>query len=47
MQLAPTIRKLVPWKAVKIRKTKKAARFGDRAVPMENPRKRIADMIHG
>lgn len=32
--LEPMIRKAVPWNAVKMRKTKKAARLGASAVPM-------------
>jgi hypothetical protein len=39
---APTMRKAVPWKAVRIRKTKNAARLGLAAVPMELPRNKIA-----
>jgi hypothetical protein len=31
----PIIRKAVPWKAVKILKTKKDARLGAKAVPIE------------
>jgi len=42
MQEAPTIRKLVPSKAVKMRKMKKEARLGDKAVPIEQAKKRIA-----
>jgi hypothetical protein len=37
---APTIRKDVPSRAVRMRKTKKAARFGLRAVPSEQAKKR-------
>jgi hypothetical protein len=43
---APTMRKAVPWKAVRIRKTKKAAKLGLAAVPMEHPRNRIALVRH-
>jgi hypothetical protein len=32
----------VPWKAVKIRNTKKAAKFGARAVPMEKAKNSAA-----
>jgi hypothetical protein len=42
MQLVPIIRNEVPWNAVKALKMKKAARFGLRAVPRENPRNRRA-----
>jgi hypothetical protein len=42
IQLVPIIRNEVPWNAVKALKTKKAARFGLRAVPIENPKKRRA-----
>lgn len=38
IQAAPTIKKAVPWKAVKMRKTKKDARFGASAVPTEKPK---------
>lgn len=31
----PMTKKAVPWNAVRILKTKKAARFGAKAVPME------------
>jgi hypothetical protein len=40
MQEAPTIRKAVPSKAVRMRKTKKAARLGASAVPIEQQVKR-------
>lgn len=40
------MRKAVPWKAVRMRKTKKAARFGLAAVPMEHPRNKIALVRH-
>ena len=43
---APTIRKAVPWNAVRMRKTKKEARFGLAAVPMEHPRNKIALVRH-
>lgn len=36
------MRKAVPWKAVKILKTKNEARFGARAVPMLKPVKSVA-----
>jgi hypothetical protein len=36
------IRNAVPWKAVKILKTKKEARFGARAVPILKPVKSVA-----
>jgi hypothetical protein len=39
------VRKDVPSKAVRIRKTKYEARFGDSAVPREQPRKRKAVII--
>lgn len=42
MQAAPTIRKEVPSKAVRMRKMKKAARLGERAVPREQTAKRKA-----
>ena len=35
MTADPMTRNAVPWKAVRILNTKKAARFGARAVPME------------
>jgi hypothetical protein len=47
MQFAPTIRNAVPWKAVSIRKMKNETRFGDKAVPTENPRNMTADIRHG
>jgi hypothetical protein len=47
MELAPTIKKLVPWNAVKMRKTKNDARFGASAVPMENPKNKTAEQMHG
>jgi hypothetical protein len=40
------MRKAVPWKAVRMRKTKKETRFGARAVPMLKAKKRTADMRH-
>jgi len=40
--LDPITRKAVPWNAVKIRKIKKAVRFGERAVPIENAKKSTA-----
>jgi hypothetical protein len=45
-QAAPTMRKAVPWKAVRMRKTKKETRFGARAVPILKAKKRTADMRH-
>jgi formiminotetrahydrofolate cyclodeaminase len=42
---APMIRKDVPSKAVRMRKMKKAGRFGARAVPMEQQVKRKAVMM--
>ena len=42
MQDAPMLRNDVPWNAVKIRKTKYDARFGESAVPREQPQKRAA-----
>lgn len=36
MTAAPTVRNAVPSKAVSMRKMKKEARFGDKAVPREN-----------
>lgn len=41
-QAEPTRRNAVPSKAVRIRKTKKAARLGAKAVPMLQPQKRTA-----
>lgn len=38
----PTRRKDVPSKAVRIRKMKKAAKFGDSAVPILHPKKSTA-----
>jgi hypothetical protein len=38
----PTTRKDVPWKAVRTRKMKYEGRFGARAVPMLNAKKRKA-----
>jgi hypothetical protein len=38
----PTRMNEVPSKALRIRKTKNAARLGDSAVPMEHPKKSIA-----
>jgi hypothetical protein len=43
MTALPIIRKAVPWKAVKILKTKKDARFGARAVPILKPVKSAAE----
>lgn len=40
------MRNAVPWKAVRIRKTKNAAKFGLAAVPVEHPRNRIALVRH-
>jgi hypothetical protein len=37
MTALPMIRNAVPWKAVKILKTKKDAKFGARAVPILKP----------
>lgn len=42
MTLDPITRKAVPWKAVKILKMKKAARFGARAVPTEKTKNNAA-----
>lgn len=42
MTAAPTIRKAVPSKAVSMRKMKKEARLGERAVPREKTPKRQA-----
>lgn len=42
MTAAPTIRNAVPSKAVSMRKMKKDARFGERAVPREKQPKRKA-----
>lgn len=42
MTLDPITRNAVPWNAVKIRKTKKDARLGAKAVPMEKPKKSTA-----
>jgi hypothetical protein len=47
MELAPTIKKLVPWNAVRMRKTKNDARFGASAVPMENAKNKTAEPMHG
>lgn len=44
MQAAPTIKKEVPSKAVRIRKTKKAGRFGASAVPIEHAQKRTPEI---
>jgi len=46
MTLEPMIKSDVPSNAVNIRKIKKAARFGARAVPPQNPKKRVADAMH-
>ncbi len=45
MHDAPTMRKEVPWKAVRIRKTKNEARLGLSAVPMEQARNRTDVMM--
>jgi hypothetical protein len=42
MTALPMIRNAVPWKAVKIRNTKKDAKFGAKAVPMLKAVKRVA-----
>lgn len=42
MTALPVTRNAVPWNAVKILKTKNAARFGDNAVPMLNAVNSIA-----
>lgn len=42
MTAAPTIKNAVPSKAVSMRKMKKEARFGERAVPREKQPKRKA-----
>lgn len=45
MQAGPMTWKAIPKRAESVRKAKKAARFGERAVPIEQPRKRNAAMI--
>lgn len=42
MTADPMTRKAVPWNAVKIRKTKKAARLGANAVPTEKAVNNVA-----
>ena len=42
MTALPMTRNAVPWNAVKILKTKKAARFGASAVPIEKAVKSVA-----
>jgi hypothetical protein len=42
MTLDPMTRNAVPCTAVKILKTKKAARLGDKAVPIENAKNSVA-----
>lgn len=41
MQAAPTVRNDVPWKAVRMRKMKKAGRLGASAVPIEQAANRV------
>jgi len=45
-QEAPTVKNEVPSNAVRMRKTKKAGRFGANAVPMEQAVKRNAETRH-
>jgi hypothetical protein len=42
MTALPMTRNAVPWKAVKILNTKKAAKFGAKAVPILKPVKSVA-----
>jgi hypothetical protein len=42
MTLDPMTKKAVPWKAVKIRKTKNEAKLGASAVPIENAKNNAA-----
>ena len=44
MQELPTVRRAVPSKAVRRRKMKNEARLGDKAVPIEQPKKRARVM---
>jgi hypothetical protein len=44
MTAEPMTKKAVPWKAVRILKTKKDARLGARAVPILNPVNNVALM---
>jgi hypothetical protein len=46
IQLAPMVKKDVPSKAVKMRKMKYAARFGESPVPREQPRNSAAVTRH-